>query len=158
MKSRWGWKELALLAVLNQLFWLRSEILIANVRAALFRTQSRTSTRLCFSRFWTLLASCGSAARSFGPAGSAVWLQSLKVFKKATTDGLTHLWGLSSAASPRPKSWVWMARSDVAAAGSKGSVVPHTEAALRLKEAPRRRGTEGEADQTREADWEGKQR
>lgn len=44
MKSRWGWKELALLAVLNQVFWLRSEILIANVRAALFRTQSRTSS------------------------------------------------------------------------------------------------------------------
>lgn len=53
---------------------------------------------------------------------------------------------------------MWMARSDVAVAGSKGSVVPRTEATRRLKEAPRRRGTEEEADQTREADWEGKQK
>lgn len=80
----------------------------------------------------------------------------LNVFKEATTDGPTHLWGLSTAASPRPKSWVWMAPSDAAAAaGSGGSAVPRTEAARRLKAAPRRRGTEEEADQTREDDWEG---
>lgn len=51
-----------------------------------------------------------------------------------------------------------MARSDVAAAGLEGSEVPRTEATRRLKAAPRRRDTEEEADQTREADWEGKEK
>lgn len=95
----------------------------------------------------------------FVPAGAAVQLQSLKVFKRTATDGPTPLWGLSSAASPRRKSWVWMARGGAAAAaGSKGSVGPRTGATRPLKEAPHHRGTEEEADQTREADWEGKEK
>lgn len=97
----------------------------------------------------TLLARCGSATRSSAPADSAVRLQSLKKSQR-TTDGPTHLWALSSAESPRPKSWAWMVRSDAAAAGLEGSEVP----SRRLKGARRRRDTEEEADQTREADWE----
>lgn len=81
-----------------------------------------------------------------------------KVLKGVTTDDPTRLWGLSSAASSRPKSWEWMARCDVATAGSTGSGVPRTAATRRLKGAPRRRDTAEEADQTREADWEGKEK
>lgn len=81
-----------------------------------------------------------------------------KLFKRAATDGPTHLRGPSSAACLRPKSWVWRVQSDVMPAGSEGSEGLRTEAARPLKEAPHQRGTEEEADQTREADWERKQK
>lgn len=53
---------------------------------------------------------------------------------------------------------MWTVRSHVAVAGLKGSEVPRTEATRRLKAAPHRRDTEEEADQTREADWEGREK